>query len=138
MIGLGHCNLELNDLLESLFWFRCGLDTIPILNQCAYKSAAWKSLSRNCKPHQLKKLDDTTSSVMHFQPRNRRTLHRLRAADQHWQVARSNVVDRKPLLLRPKSAGDKTITSPDFHVSLSLRREPGVALTMASAQVCCG
>ncbi len=31
MIGLGHCNLELGDLLESLFWFRCALDTYPDL-----------------------------------------------------------------------------------------------------------
>lgn len=31
MIGLGHCHLELNDLLESLFWFRCALDTYPDL-----------------------------------------------------------------------------------------------------------
>lgn len=31
MIGLGHCNLELGDLLESLFWFRSALETYPDL-----------------------------------------------------------------------------------------------------------
>ncbi len=31
MIGLGHCHLELGDLLESLFWFRRALDVYPDL-----------------------------------------------------------------------------------------------------------
>ncbi len=31
MIGLGHCHLELGDLLESLFWFRRSLDIYPDL-----------------------------------------------------------------------------------------------------------
>lgn len=31
MIGLGHCHLELGDLLESLFWFRTALETYPDL-----------------------------------------------------------------------------------------------------------
>lgn len=31
MIGLGHCHLELGDLLESLFWFRRALDIYPDL-----------------------------------------------------------------------------------------------------------
>lgn len=31
MIGLGHCHLELGDLLESLFWFRSALTTYPDL-----------------------------------------------------------------------------------------------------------
>ena len=31
MIGLGHCHLELGDLLESLFWFRSALETYPDL-----------------------------------------------------------------------------------------------------------
>lgn len=31
MIGLGHCHLELGDLLESLFWFRRALEVYPDL-----------------------------------------------------------------------------------------------------------
>jgi tetratricopeptide (TPR) repeat protein len=31
MIGLGHCHLELGDLLEALFWFRAALETYPDL-----------------------------------------------------------------------------------------------------------
>lgn len=31
MVGLGHCHLELGDLLESLFWFRQALDVYPDL-----------------------------------------------------------------------------------------------------------
>lgn len=31
MIGLGHCHLELGDLMESLFWFRKALETYPDL-----------------------------------------------------------------------------------------------------------
>jgi tetratricopeptide (TPR) repeat protein len=31
MVGLGHCHLELGDLLESLFWFRRSLDVFPDL-----------------------------------------------------------------------------------------------------------
>lgn len=31
MVGLGHCHLELGDLLESLFWFRRSLDVYPDL-----------------------------------------------------------------------------------------------------------
>jgi tetratricopeptide (TPR) repeat protein len=31
MIGLGHCHLELGDLLESLHWFRSALETYPDL-----------------------------------------------------------------------------------------------------------
>ena len=31
MIGLGHCHLELGDLLEALFWFRQALDVYPDL-----------------------------------------------------------------------------------------------------------
>ena len=31
MIGLGHCHLELGDLLESLYWFRSALETYPDL-----------------------------------------------------------------------------------------------------------
>lgn len=31
MIGLGHCHLELGDLLESLHWFRSALDICPDL-----------------------------------------------------------------------------------------------------------
>ncbi|MGN6134392.1 MAG: HEAT repeat domain-containing protein [Aureliella sp.] len=31
MIGLGHCHLELGDLLESLTWFRAALETYPDL-----------------------------------------------------------------------------------------------------------
>jgi tetratricopeptide (TPR) repeat protein len=31
MIGLGHCHLELGDLLESLYWFRMSLETYPDL-----------------------------------------------------------------------------------------------------------
>ena len=31
MIGLGHCHLELGDLLESLYWFRQALETYPDL-----------------------------------------------------------------------------------------------------------
>lgn len=31
MIGLGHCHLELGDLLESLYWFRAALETYPDL-----------------------------------------------------------------------------------------------------------
>ncbi|QDV23538.1 HEAT repeat domain-containing protein [Aureliella helgolandensis] len=31
MVGLGHCHLELGDLLESLFWFRRALDVYPDL-----------------------------------------------------------------------------------------------------------
>jgi tetratricopeptide (TPR) repeat protein len=33
MVGLGHCHLELGDLLESLFWFRRALDVYPDLEQ---------------------------------------------------------------------------------------------------------
>lgn len=33
MVGLGHCHLELGDLLESLFWFRRALDVNPDLEQ---------------------------------------------------------------------------------------------------------
>lgn len=31
MVGLGHCHLELGDLLESLFWFRRAVDVYPDL-----------------------------------------------------------------------------------------------------------
>ncbi len=31
MVGLGHCHLELGDLLESLFWFRRALEVYPDL-----------------------------------------------------------------------------------------------------------
>ena len=31
MIGLGHCHLEINDLFESLYWFRQALETYPDL-----------------------------------------------------------------------------------------------------------
>jgi tetratricopeptide (TPR) repeat protein len=31
MIGLGHCHLELGDLMESLFWFRRALEVYPDL-----------------------------------------------------------------------------------------------------------
>lgn len=31
MVGLGHCHLELGDLLESLFWFRRALEVFPDL-----------------------------------------------------------------------------------------------------------
>ena len=31
MVGLGHCHLELGDLLESLFWFRRSLEIYPDL-----------------------------------------------------------------------------------------------------------
>jgi tetratricopeptide (TPR) repeat protein len=31
MVGLGHCHLELGDLIEALFWFRQALDTYPDL-----------------------------------------------------------------------------------------------------------
>ncbi len=31
MVGLGHCHLELGDLLESLFWFRRALEIYPDL-----------------------------------------------------------------------------------------------------------
>lgn len=31
MVGLGHCHLELGDLLEALFWFRRALDVYPDL-----------------------------------------------------------------------------------------------------------
>ena len=31
MVGLGHCHLELGDLLESLHWFRCALEVYPDL-----------------------------------------------------------------------------------------------------------
>ena len=31
MVGLGHCHLELGDLLESLFWFRRSLEVYPDL-----------------------------------------------------------------------------------------------------------
>lgn len=31
MVGLGHCHLELGDLLESLFWFRRSLEVFPDL-----------------------------------------------------------------------------------------------------------
>ncbi len=31
MVGLGHCHLELGDLLESLFWFRRAIDVYPDL-----------------------------------------------------------------------------------------------------------
>ena len=31
MIGLGHCHLELGNLLEALFWFRQAIDVYPDL-----------------------------------------------------------------------------------------------------------
>ncbi len=33
MVGLGHCHLELGDLLEALFWFRRAVDAYPDLEQ---------------------------------------------------------------------------------------------------------
>ena len=31
MVGLGHCHLELGDLLEALYWFRRAVDIFPVL-----------------------------------------------------------------------------------------------------------